>query len=521
MNNYKTITIRYMRILFITLCLFNYLCILFASRLEYRIQNGYPVNLGEFPMIVLLLGNTHLCTGTIIAPDKILTAGHCACGDPTYEVHANLTKIDERFTPYTQFRLGAYFNYPESYKSQCEQLNIGSTGSHDHLGGSPDIAILTLTKKLSISKGWIEIASLNYNFSFIENDGQQQQEDMNNDYFILGYGEDTTQGESIGQLRFGLLKLQECPKHIKIPTDGALCSNINSNNQGPDVGDSGGPIFDKNGQVVGVTSIAGSGWYVFSSVTTHKEFIQQHLPAEYKLDSINDKKISSMDSSTSSMGLSTSTMVSSTSSIDSSTSSMGSSTSPIDTSTISMDFSTSLMNYSTISTNPSTSSMDSSTISISPSISFMNSSTSLMNSSMSLMNSSTSSMNSTTSPLDSSTISTNSSTISMDSSISLIDTSTSSIDSSTISMSPSISLMNSSTSSMNSSTSSMNSSTTSTNPSTISTNSSTISMNSSTISVDSSTSPMGLSTSPIDSSTISTNSSTISMNSSTNSTDIP
>ncbi|CAH8629707.1 unnamed protein product [Schistosoma haematobium] len=248
------------------------LLMLLATQLEYRIQNGYPVNPGEFPMIVLLLGNTHLCTGTIIAPDKVLTAGHCACGDPTYEVHANLTHIDERFSPYTQFRFGTQFTYPITYKNQCDQLNHGFIDNHDEFGGSPDISILTLNKKFNLMKGWIEIGSLNYNYS-INNTTEKNDED----FFVLGYGEDKSMENSIGQLRLGIIKLGECPKHIKIPTNGAICSNINRNHQGPDVGDSGGPIFDINGRVIGITSIAGNGWYVFSSVTTHKTFIQQHL----------------------------------------------------------------------------------------------------------------------------------------------------------------------------------------------------------------------------------------------------
>lgn len=47
-------------------------------------------------------------------------------------------------------------------------------------------------------KGWIEIGSLNYNYS-INNTTEKNDED----FFVLGYGEDKSTENSIGQLRLG------------------------------------------------------------------------------------------------------------------------------------------------------------------------------------------------------------------------------------------------------------------------------------------------------------------------------
>nr|CAH8865456.1 unnamed protein product [Trichobilharzia regenti] len=242
-----------------------------TGQLEYRIQNGFPVKIGEFPMVVLLLGRKHRCTGTIISKDKILTAGHCACGDPTYKVYANVTDLDSRYSSYAQYRQADSVAYPVAYRNQCHAINLGLTDNQDLLGGSPDISIFILDKPFNLEKGYVEIGSLGYEMPTFS--GEEENTTTAADVIILGYGEDEA-SDRVGQLRFGIIKLSECPNNINIPTKGALCANINSNEQGPDVGDSGGPIFNEDGHVIGITSIAGNGWFVFSSVATHRKFIQ-------------------------------------------------------------------------------------------------------------------------------------------------------------------------------------------------------------------------------------------------------
>ena len=47
------------------------------------IIGGTAVPTGKWPDAVAVLGATGACTGTLIAPDVVLTAGHCAGINPT------------------------------------------------------------------------------------------------------------------------------------------------------------------------------------------------------------------------------------------------------------------------------------------------------------------------------------------------------------------------------------------------------------------------------------------------------
>lgn len=46
------------------------------------VVGGTPVTPGEWPDAVAVLGSRGMCSGTLIAPDVVLTAGHCAEIDP-------------------------------------------------------------------------------------------------------------------------------------------------------------------------------------------------------------------------------------------------------------------------------------------------------------------------------------------------------------------------------------------------------------------------------------------------------
>jgi hypothetical protein len=66
-----------------------------------RIFGGVAVLTGDFPDVVAVRGNSRLCTGTLIARDVVLTAGHCVCNgvktQVTFGNNLNAAKSEDTF----------------------------------------------------------------------------------------------------------------------------------------------------------------------------------------------------------------------------------------------------------------------------------------------------------------------------------------------------------------------------------------------------------------------------------------
>ncbi|THD22138.1 Cercarial protease [Fasciola hepatica] len=242
--------------------------------LEYRVQNGFVVAPGEFPSVVLLTGKVHRCTGTLVALNKVLTAGHCACGDAMTDVFANVTTVAERFQPTAYHRRIRDVAYPVSYAKPCEKLFNGHNEDQNMLGGTSDIAVLTTDKPFVYIAGAVEFERLN--LEHVDRTNKLLIEVNRADAMVLGFGKEL-HSQTTGLLRFGYIALSACPDDIQINTTNALCASVEHNLQPPDVGDSGGPLINSVGQVIGVTSISGDGWIVFASVHAHIAFIGSQL----------------------------------------------------------------------------------------------------------------------------------------------------------------------------------------------------------------------------------------------------
>lgn len=91
------------------------------------IIGGTAVPPGKWPDTVAVIGNMGSCTGTLIAPDVVLTAGHCAQG--MTQVIANTTNYAQAGGVRSTIKsITAYPNWETSYDIAVVVLNTPITG---------------------------------------------------------------------------------------------------------------------------------------------------------------------------------------------------------------------------------------------------------------------------------------------------------------------------------------------------------------------------------------------------------
>src|SRR5881392_979266 len=78
------------------------------------VVGGSQVPAGEWPDAVAVLGTSGTCSGTLVAPDVVLTAGHCATIEPTHVV-VGATSYTQGGARVAVVRAVAYPDWQTSY----------------------------------------------------------------------------------------------------------------------------------------------------------------------------------------------------------------------------------------------------------------------------------------------------------------------------------------------------------------------------------------------------------------------
>ncbi len=93
-----------------------------------NVIGGTAVPAGRWPDAVAVLGAQGSCTGTLIAPDVVLTAGHCADANPTEVIADTIDYNGTGGKRATVKSITAYPNWESSYDVAVIVLNAPITG---------------------------------------------------------------------------------------------------------------------------------------------------------------------------------------------------------------------------------------------------------------------------------------------------------------------------------------------------------------------------------------------------------
>lgn len=195
---------------------------------EIRVVGGTETS--RYPAVVKL-GDSMLCTGTFIASNAILTAGHCSWEEISYE------------------NTSPNQNIPHPNFSQKKPGRILSNEV------SRDLRILIFD--VAVSKNTLKVSAT--------------QPRAGDTATIVGFGCDNFSArKGYGTKRVGTIEISEV-------TERALVLRRSATHGCP--GDSGGPLLNTKGQIIGVTSIAATGYTEWVNLNTgvNRQFIATGL----------------------------------------------------------------------------------------------------------------------------------------------------------------------------------------------------------------------------------------------------
>ncbi|KAL4876757.1 trypsin-like cysteine/serine peptidase domain-containing protein [Aspergillus karnatakaensis] len=227
------------------------------------IVGGYTAGRTEFPYQVSIQTSSHFCGGSIISPDYILTAAHCA-------------------TKHVASRLRVRVGSP-SHNSGGQLVRVAEIISHADYNADTienDIAVLRLTQSLQLGEavGVIDLPPSN-----------ETTPETGAVCTVSGWGTTSHEGADLPtNLRAVDIKVidhalcREWYEDVRNVTDQMVCAGVQGGGKDACQGDSGGPLVEKESHTqIGVVSWGyGCGQHgrfgVYADTAAYRDWIKEN-----------------------------------------------------------------------------------------------------------------------------------------------------------------------------------------------------------------------------------------------------
>jgi len=191
-----------------------------------RIINGVDADVGEFPhQIILKHHGSLMCGGSLVAPDRVITAGHCCDGQSASSLSVTVGEYDRRHDDGTEVDIKVDKVVPNENYSPWELTN--------------DICLLYLA----------EAAEFNDAVGAIGLPESMQEYDEGTDCTVIGWG--TTEQGSLSQILqkvvVPVVSDETCnadynPEGMEV-ADSMICAGLDEGGKDSCQGDSGGAFM--------------------------------------------------------------------------------------------------------------------------------------------------------------------------------------------------------------------------------------------------------------------------------------